>query len=51
VRTVQQQARVCGLWYLAMGLTKGYYFEVDYVAVDRAGNDNGWKYRVQKLTS
>ncbi len=41
-----------GVWKVGVaGLSKGYYFEVDYVAVDRAGNDNGWKYRVQKLTS
>ncbi|MEU8229747.1 hypothetical protein AB0C12_09075 [Actinoplanes sp. NPDC048967] len=41
-----------GVWKVPVpGLSKGYSFEVDYVAVDRAGNDNGWKYRVQKLTS
>jgi 5'-nucleotidase len=41
-----------GVWKVGVaGLSKGYYLEVDYVAVDRAGNDNGWKYRVQKLTS
>jgi hypothetical protein len=41
-----------GVWKVGVaGLKKGYYFEVDYVAVDRAGNDTGWKYRVQKLTS
>jgi hypothetical protein len=41
-----------GVWKVGVaGLSKGYYLEVDYVGVDRAGNDNGWKYRVQKLTS
>jgi len=41
-----------GVWKVAVaGLAKGYTLEVDYVAVDRAGNDNGWKYKVQKLTS
>jgi hypothetical protein len=41
-----------GVWKVSVpGLSKGCSFEVDYVAVDRAGNDNGWKYRVQKLTS
>ncbi|GAA3335570.1 hypothetical protein GCM10020358_04360 [Amorphoplanes nipponensis] len=41
-----------GIWKLSVpGLSKGYYLEVDYVAVDRAGNDDGWKYKVQKLTS
>ena len=41
-----------GVWKLTVpGLSKGYYLEVDHVAVDRAGNDNGWKYKVQKLTS
>jgi hypothetical protein len=40
-----------GVWKVGVaGLSKGYHLEVDYVAVDRAGNDNGWKYRVQKLT-
>jgi hypothetical protein len=41
-----------GVWKVDVaGLSKGYYLEVDYVAVDRAGNDSGLKYRVQKLTS
>jgi 5'-nucleotidase len=41
-----------GVWRVPVpGLGKGYTIEVDYVAVDRAGNDNGWKYKVQKLTS
>jgi hypothetical protein len=40
-----------GVWKVGVaGLAKGYHFEVDYVAVDKAGNDNGWKFRVQKLT-
>ena len=41
-----------GVWKVGVaGLSKGYHLEVDYVAVDKAGNDSGWKYRVQKLTS
>ena len=41
-----------GVWKLSVpGLSKGYYLEVDHVAVDRAGNDNGWHYKVQQLTS
>lgn len=41
-----------GIWKVSVaGLAKGYTLEVDYVAMDRAGNDNGWKYKVQKLTS
>ncbi len=41
-----------GVWKVGVkGLSKGYYLEVNYVAMDRAGNDNGWKYKVQKLTS
>jgi 5'-nucleotidase len=41
-----------GVWKVGVaGLSKGYYLEVDYVALDRAGNANGWKYKVQKLTS
>ncbi len=41
-----------GVWKVGVsGLEKGYYFEVDYVAVDKAGNDSGLKYRVQNLTS
>ncbi|MEV4707787.1 PKD domain-containing protein [Actinoplanes sp. NPDC049316] len=33
------------------GLAKGYYIEVHYFAWDKAGNDTGEKYRIQKLTS
>ncbi|PRY28759.1 PKD domain-containing protein [Pseudosporangium ferrugineum] len=41
-----------GVWKVNVaGLSKNYYLEVDYVAVDKAGNDSGLKYRVQKLTS
>jgi hypothetical protein len=41
-----------GVWKVGVaGLSKGYHLEVDYVALDRAGNANGWKYKVQKLTS
>ena len=41
-----------GVWKVGVsGLAKGYYFEVDYTAYDKAGNDSGLKYRVQKLTS
>lgn len=41
-----------GVWKTNVsGLSKGYYLEVDYVAFDKAGNDSGLKYRVQKLTS
>jgi hypothetical protein len=41
-----------GVWKVGVaGLSKGYTIEVDWAAVDRAGNVNGWKYRVQKLTS
>ncbi|MGA5303448.1 PKD domain-containing protein [Nucisporomicrobium flavum] len=41
-----------GVWKTSVaGLSKGYYLEVDYVAYDKAGNNSGWKYKVQKLTS
>ena len=41
-----------GVWKVGVsGLSKGYSLEVDYVAFDKAGNDSGLKYRVQKLTS
>ncbi|OJF09978.1 PKD domain-containing protein [Couchioplanes caeruleus] len=40
-----------GVWKVKVaGLSKGYYLEVDYTALDRAGNANGPKYRVQRLT-
>ncbi|GGQ42442.1 PKD domain-containing protein [Couchioplanes azureus] len=40
-----------GVWKVKVaGLSKGYHLEVDYTALDRAGNANGPKYRVQKLT-
>ncbi|MEV4635997.1 PKD domain-containing protein [Actinoplanes sp. NPDC049548] len=41
-----------GVWKANVaGLSKGYTLEVDYVAVDKAGNDSGLKYKQQKLTS
>ena len=41
-----------GNWKVGVaGLAKGYTFQVEYVAVDRAGNANGWKFRTQELTS
>ncbi|AGZ46384.1 hypothetical protein [Actinoplanes friuliensis] len=41
-----------GNWSVGVsGMAKGYTIEVDYAAVDRAGNYSAWKYKVQKLTS
>ncbi|MEU4213899.1 hypothetical protein [Actinoplanes sp. NPDC026623] len=41
-----------GVWKVAVaGLSKGYTLEVDYFALDRAGNASPWKWRAQKLTS
>ena len=41
-----------GAWKVSVaGLSKGYKFQVDYVALDRAGNANGWKFKRQTLTS
>jgi hypothetical protein len=41
-----------GVWKVGVaGLSKGYHIEVDYTAMDKAGNIGPRKYRVQKLTS